>query len=270
MNDTELRDRLRDLAGDAPRSFSMSPALGRRARRRVAITIVSSMLLVAAVFAGVGVGLRGLGSGRTQPAREVTEPPVARWLPVIGPLEPGTYRFLQPEEPSLQITLTVPQGWEPFEVGVLHGDGSTHMGLLFETVNGVYSDPCRSSEGFIHVGPTVGDLATALARQPRRHGSAPVAVGLDGYSGEYVELTVPKNIDFASCDGGTFHSWEGSGGERKQQGPGQHDELWILDVDGTRLVIDATYMPGTTEADRAELTELVASVHIEHLSGGSS
>jgi hypothetical protein len=271
VNETQLRDRLQELAGDAPRPLSMPSALGRRARRRVVITVVSSVLMVGAIFMGGVVGVRALGSTRSQPVQEPTEPPAAQWLPVDGPLDPGTYRFLQPRELSLQITLTVPAGWEPFDVGVLRrsSDSPRHMGVLFEFVNGVYADPCYWSHGFVHVGPAVGDLATALANQPRRHGTMPTGVTLDGYPGEYVELTVPADIDLRSCDGGTFNSWLGPGGDREQQGPGQHDELWILDVNGIRLVMDATFMPGTTAADRAELARVVASVHIDRVPRGS-
>jgi hypothetical protein len=272
VNETQLRDRLHELARDAPRPSSMPSALGRRAARRVVITVVSSVLLVGAIFAGGVASVRAFGSGRSQPVQEPTEAPEAQWLPVDGPLTPGTYRFLHAEQPSLQVTLTVPAGWEPFDVGVLRrsSDSPRHMGVLFEFINGVYADPCRSSQGFVHVGPAVEDLATALASQPRRHGTTPTGVTFDGYAGEYVELTVPAHIDFRSCEGGTFDSWLSPGGSREQQGPGQHDELWILDVDGIRLVMDATFMPGTTAADRAELARVVASVHIERVPRGTS
>jgi hypothetical protein len=272
VNEIRLRDRLQDLAGDAPRPSSMPPTLGRRARRRVVITVVSSVLFVGVIFTGGVVGVRAFGSGRSQPAHEPTEPPAAQWLPVNGPLEPGTYRFLQPVEPSLQITVTVPAGWDPFDVGVLRrsSDSPRHMGLLFEIPNGVYVDPCHSSRGLVPVGATVDQLATALANQRRRHGTTPTGVTLDGYAGEYVELAVPAHIDFGSCDGGRFNSWLSPGGDREQQGPGQHDELWVLDVDGIRLVMDATFMPGTTAADRAELARVVASVHIERVPRGTS
>ncbi len=36
--------------------------------------------------------------------------------------------------------------------------------------------------------------------------------------------------------------------------------LWVLDVDGQRLVIDATYSPDTTKADRAQLDDIVESL----------
>ena len=49
-------------------------------------------------------------------------------------------------------------------------------------------------------------------------------------------------------------------GESNEQVAGQVDRLWVLDVKGQRLVVDATYSPDTTSADRAELASVVASL----------
>ena len=46
------------------------------------------------------------------------------------------------------------------------------------------------------------------------------------------------------------------------QGPNQHNQVWILDVDGTRLVIVASYFPDTSPQDRAALDEMLASIQI--------
>ncbi len=44
---------------------------------------------------------------------------------------------------------------------------------------------------------------------------------------------------------------------------GQHDTVYIVDVDGTRQVIDTLYLPGASAADRAELDQIVASIRFE-------
>ena len=49
-------------------------------------------------------------------------------------------------------------------------------------------------------------------------------------------------------------------GNRYEQVPGQVDRLWVLDVHGQRLIVDATYSPDTPQADRAELTQVVESL----------
>ena len=41
------------------------------------------------------------------------------------------------------------------------------------------------------------------------------------------------------------------------------DRLWILDVDGERLVVDAMYMPTTYASDRAELWQVMESIRFE-------
>ena len=46
---------------------------------------------------------------------------------------------------------------------------------------------------------------------------------------------VPLDIDIAACDGGQYNSWtDAPGGDRYNQGPGQHDLIDILDVNGQR------------------------------------
>ena len=86
----------------------------------------------------------------------------------------------------------------------------------------------------------------------------PVDVTLDGYSGKMVEMSVPTDIDFADCDGGEFRSWLG----RYHQGPGQVDQIYILDVDDQRVVIYSSYMPETSAAERAERQAIVESIQL--------
>ena len=45
-----------------------------------------------------------------------------------------------------------------------------------------------------------------------------------------------------------------------QQGPGQRDSLWILDVGGYRLVIDGWHMPAATQAQINEITGMVKTL----------
>jgi hypothetical protein len=107
----------------------------------------------------------------------------------------------------------------------------------------------------------VDDLAAVLAARPLRNGTAPVAVSLGGYHGKYLDWSVPVDISFSDCDGASFRSWTAeNGGDRYQQGPGQVDRLWILDIEGRRLVIDVTYMPAASELDQVELGKVADSI----------
>ncbi len=46
-------------------------------------------------------------------------------------------------------------------------------------------------------------------------------------------------------------------------GPGHSEDLWILDVEGTRLVIAADRSPGLPREDIAEMRAILDSIRIE-------
>ena len=172
----------------------------------------------------------------------------------------------------------MPPGWSAIDGHFVIKSGSEVLGLSVWDVGEVPRDPCHWKGNLYDPGPTVDDLVTALEAQPMRHATTPTDVTLDGYHGRYLEWSVPDDMvvtgdaDFAGCDvepsngHRDFVSWLGNGfGERYQQVAGQVDMLSVLDVDGQRLVIDATYSPDTTEADRAELADIVESLRFtEH------
>jgi len=134
-------------------------------------------------------------------------------------------------------------------------------GLAFWGVQGVFTNPCTAGKHAVDPGPSVSDLARALATQPLRSGTAPVPVTVAGYQGLYVETSVPAHIDFTKCKDGYFDSWTSSnGGGRFQQGPGQKDRLWILNVHGYRLVIDGWHMPAATQQQINQITEMVKTL----------
>ena len=142
------------------------------------------------------------------------------------------------------------------------------VAVAFWTVSDVYANSCHWLGSEIHPGPTVDELAAVLKARPLRNATAPVAVSLGGYTGKYLQWSVPASISFSDCDRGSFQSWSSTDslsdavepGERYQQGPGQVDQLWILNVEGRRLVIDANFMPGATAQDLASLAAVVSSI----------
>jgi hypothetical protein len=210
---------------------------------------------VVAAFLGIRFLLPGdVGIGSPDPT------PTPRALTAGAELEAGTYRFTVLGD--VGVTLTVPDGWAAVQGFGVGDDGTVVVVWPSDAeVADVYADPCRWEDGFVDppVGPTVDDLATAFANQPQRGESVPVDVSIDGYLGKMIELSVPDDIDFADCDGGEFRSWRG----RFQQEPGQVDRLHILDVGGQRVVIDAHFVPGTTDADLAEQQAVVDSIQLE-------
>jgi hypothetical protein len=160
-----------------------------------------------------------------------------------------------------RIAITLPSNWFNYNGWAVNDGGP--LGLAFWDVAKVYPTPCRwQGKPMIDPGRTVDGLARALAARPLRHASRPTDVVLAGFRGKYLRWSVPSKIDFSRCGQGYFESWTGRGwaSDRWQQRPGQVDRLWILNVHGQRLVVDANYLPTATRADRAELNRVVHSI----------
>jgi hypothetical protein len=201
------------------------------------------------------------------------DPAIATLGAGAGPLEAGTYRTEQVNGGGAgvpPIVLTVPAGWSHIDGWVVHRGPleSATVALQFWDVGQVYGHPCDWQGTLFDPGRSVDELAAALVERPLRNATQPTPVTVDGRDGLYLEWSVPADIDFAACDadGGEhyFESWTGVGeGDRYHQGPGQVDRLWILDVDGARLVIDGFDMPYATDAERQELLDVVASIRFE-------
>jgi hypothetical protein len=198
---------------------------------------------------------------------------------VERPLDPGTYRLDLDQLagggtgfPSFLVT--VPDGWHTFDGWNVYrprsGSSADPVAAQFWDVDQVFGHPCQWDGTLFQPGPTVDDLAKALVDIPLRKATKPIDVTLDGYAGMYLEWSVPADLDFSKCDADgdehQFQSWTAKGWahDRFQQGPGQVDRLWILDIDGSRLVIDAFSMPSATAEQRAELLSLVNSIRFEH------
>lgn len=203
-------------------------------------------------------------------------------LPLFAPLERGTY-FIDPDlDPStpLRVVYEVPvDGWSMWIGAVKFGDDDRHVAVSITTVVNLVRDGCRDhSREDPPVGPTVDDLATALADlAPFRVTSPPKDVTAYGFNGRYLELTVPNlpvegsgdDRSFTGCSGGDLKSWvapfdtEPGDAYYGYTGSGYSEEFWILDVEGTRLMIAAERSPGSPPEDLAELRAILETIRIE-------
>lgn len=154
------------------------------------------------------------------------------------------------------------------------------LGVSVWDVGEVPRDPCHWQGTMSDPGPTVDDLVEALAAQRYRHATEPTDVTLGGYEGRLLELSVPKDwvvtgdADFEGCDvepsngHRDFVSWLGNGeGERYMLVAGQIERVWVVDVDGQRLVVDAIYQPETPQEVRDELVGIVESIRFADQTG---
>jgi Tol biopolymer transport system component len=139
MNETEFRHQLFDLAKDAPSGSSAPPALLRRARRRVVLTIASSVA-IAVLVVGMGIaGVRALQTAPT-PADEPTPRPEGIFSEVGGWITYGNEEGIWAVNPTPGGTPSDPihLSERPGEPVAWSSDGSK---LLF---SGEVSDATRN------------------------------------------------------------------------------------------------------------------------------
>ena len=164
------------------------------------------------------------------------------------------------EDDSIRITVTVPDGWSGFEISVAPSVESFSppggANLLFMRGGWLHTvwQVCGGSGPDIPTGPnistgtTVDEFVTALVDHPDLDVTSPVDVTLAGYSGKYLELQAPDNIAAnqdspAEGECAYYFVWEPG---IYAQGPNAQWRIWVLDVDGVRVVVRGDSFPGTS------------------------
>jgi hypothetical protein len=256
-----VRTSMEDVASDlAPTVPDPAAVRGRVNRVRRVKAVVAVGLVAAAAAAVVGAGtLRDRPTeqrptGPVSPSTSATGQPVRLDLLRTGqPLTPGRYAVpVIPTNGPMRADVDVPSGYFNTEGWVID-DGNDDLAPhqfgdvgFWGGVDAVSTDPCRGGHE-VKVGPSVHDLAVALAAQRHRTTTQPVPVTLGGYDGLYLTSTGATSVD--RCDGGVqtlFHA-TGSWSTRLQdETPKKVDHLWILDVRGQRIVVVARVAPGHT------------------------
>jgi hypothetical protein len=246
--------------------------------RRGSLLGVALLIALAACSSGPAT------SPRSSPATTSSEPsptPTVQdvmELEEFAPLDPATY-FIDPDlDPSTPLRVTyevASEGWSQWTGAVKWDDVTKRLdAVAITTVTNLVRDGCLDhSYAQPPVGPSVDDLASGLAElAPFWVTSPPKDVTMDGYSGKHLELTVPSNMPidhegFAGCIGGNLNGWVGALEDGEPfggyTGPGYREEFWILDVEGTRLVIAAERSPGLPSRDLAELRAILDSIQID-------
>jgi basic membrane lipoprotein Med (substrate-binding protein (PBP1-ABC) superfamily) len=219
--------------------------------------------LSAQTRASLNRAIQQLASGEI----ELSRTPTGELTERTSFLDPDTGTSYFAGGDSVPVTVTLPAGWEVEEVFVMKPTGNDWpISVSFWDVGDIYADPCQWVLVDPPVGPTVDDLVSAWANIPALDATTAIDVTVDGYEGKQFELTIP-DFDEADCRLGRFGLWQedgpGSGsGPNRWVLPNTRVQLWVLDVDGTRLVISTMYYPDTTAQDRAEINEIIDSVQI--------
>ncbi len=242
-------------------------ARGRALRRRRRGLVAGVPVVVGALAVALTVSSGQTRDSTVAPAAPVPSSPAPTEASTaareLGP-GTGTVRFAGAEQ--VHVTVTLPAGWEAGDVFVTRSGARPEFGLAFFDVAGTYADGCRWVLQDPPVGPTVDDLVAAYASRPGS-GAAVRDIDVDGHRGKQVEYTVP-DYDRAACRDGQFALFQedrphsGNAPDLWAQTPGQRGELSILDVGGTRLVINAGYPPGVSTQDLRDLHAILESVRI--------
>ncbi len=271
---TALPDRVLDNVLDqlpaTPQRRAPWPARRFHPMNAVRIAVAAAAVVVAAV---VGINLmpgQGVGVGPSpspSPSPTISLPAGTLAVPPAdGALTPGRYLIGDPF--PLDVSLTFGEGWTSwsgttsefaaFYKGSPDPPGGYGFGVLI--VDNVNADACNQYEGELDppIGPAPDDLAIALANQPMTDSSPITDVSIDGHAGRYVELSMNGVVEPGCVKGQSLVRWPGRDALLYEQ-----DKIWIVDVDGVRLVIDAFSWPGNPESDHAEVQAIVDSIRIE-------
>ena len=224
----------------------------------VKIVIAAAVVVLAAII-GFTYYNNNVGSDQPTPVAS----PVA--LPSPGPLAAGSYVMASTFTP-VGFSFTVPDGWAVDKDGFItrHLGGASELGFSSWNLTHVFGNACHwKGTGVPVAGMIPADIAAALAGQLERTTSGPADLVLGGVQAKRVVLSEPAGFDATACDSGIVRTWPDTGGSEDggwRQRPGQTDTVFILDVNGTRLVIDMWRLAGASEADVTQLEGIIASI----------
>jgi len=145
------------------------------------------------------------------------------------------------------------------------------LGLGFLRVTSLNGDPCHwnGTTDDVAIGPSVDDLANALVSAGADYAAAaPVSVRVGGYDAKLVTVTLlgadrPAGTSTSDCDEGVYRIWNGDGFNIYAQGPSNRWDLYIVNVDGQRVVILASSLPTNSANEVTELPQIVDGISID-------
>ena len=231
------------------------------------LSLVAAAVVVAA-FLGynylVAPNIGGPSLGDPTPSPSPVPTPIQA-LNGQDPLPAGRYQ-VDPALP-MDVTIEVPEDWSAGGAWVAIGPNSNEapdgMALRFYAGNdlNLYRDPFTPIDGLLDppAGPSVDELVAAMVGHPDWDVTGTDPIELDGYAGQVVHLTLPEGTTdaspfylFVDSRGGQTWGWEA----------GQLFDVYIVDVAGDRLVIDAFHYPETSAEDLAAQQAVIDSIQI--------
>jgi hypothetical protein len=236
----------------------------------VRVALVAAVLVVAVIVGANLLQQPSVGPSQSvepsvSAAPSATAPPRLDLLPT-GILTAGTYEI--DAVFPVRLIFTVPDGFEHGRgqsdgVGIQGNPGG--RGIEFQIASNVYPDPCHSFAGPADppIGATVDDLVTAMTTLVGFQAGPVTDITIGGLPAKAFDLT--NEIDQSTCDAESLRTFifansSGSGGV----GTGERQRIYVMSVQGTRLMIMTYYYSnetGSTDAtEAATLAAIVQSI----------
>jgi hypothetical protein len=244
------------MFGSNPLRFSMGIA-----------AVALAAVLGFALWGGQPAVTGPVGQPSPSPSQVVTPAPSPSATATGAPW-PRTWEVAGFGEPTpffVKATIDVPSPlWD-----VQYSSGGTMAGLWAKSQAAImglsrfvrpFEDPCALPLAMVDVGPSVDDLVDALANAPVQV-SAVTETLVDGYPAWQMTFTAPPSRE--GCEDGHFFLWRWANGFNHGVAPGDETTAWVVDVEGTRVLIAAGTGPDTTPQEAAELRQAIDSITLE-------
>ena len=264
----------------------------RSSIRNLAIAILAAIPIGACSSGGADEPAAADAAEATAPTRPTDEgsPTVTAPVPSTAPsralfgtpgerFEPGKYfvdNFEGTTTPRVHLTIG-PEWSNGFDGWAIDKQGNNGY-ITFSRPDAVLTDACHPSDGY-HPGPmtTLDGLVAALSEQKGwADVSTPSDISIDGYAGRAFQRTTPTDLSGCPREYAppptellypVFPSWENVGDDGARgwsyYGPGETETLWVLDVDGTIVIVNARVAADKPAKAHAELAAVLDSIRID-------
>jgi hypothetical protein len=295
---TRLPDRVLDSVLDHVPSTPQRRGFWPARRFRPMNGSLKVLLAGAAVVAVVAVGFAMLPRSSPETSRGATPSPTiaptATPIPTATPLpSPTGPRSLYRSAPQLlrpgdyvidqlydgRITFRMPARWTGLEHAVgnallVKTLGARPFGTVGNTVllgiyavDGVYTDPCHDAAPAEPRPANVDEVVAALTHAVGVQAGPVTDTTVGGLPAKVFDLNNTINMD--DCLENPFNQWTfkngvgGSGGNGTSSGPDDHQRIWILDVGGTTILVNADEGDLSYPDDIREMLRVVDSLRFE-------
>ena len=232
-----------------------------------------SVAAVVTILITLGVGIALLPRDGAQPTPGSTPESLFRSAPDLLPA--GDYVVDELFEGRIRIE--VPANWtglgqERGAALIVKTDDAQPFGAVGNTVllgiyavDRVYENPCRDRDPAAGAPPTLVGILAGLTHAVGFEAGPIEDTTIGGLPAKVFDLRT--SIDVEDCRTIPFSQWsfrDQSGvGRGNGTSSGGHQRLWLLDVDGTVLLIDADSGDDSMAGDVEELYRIVESIRFE-------